>query len=125
MARIPRINLYNTDRIDTSKQEADFQTLKFENNKGEVMVVKPQEVKDVLHLFIDNELSSLGDDIKIRLKEKFEFRIKQVEISLQQHIEQKLLNTTERIIEKTIDRIIEEEVNKRVLQKLEKIKKNL
>ena len=120
MARISDLNSFNINRRDN-----DFETLKFENKNGDVVVVKPQEVKDVLNDFLTSEINSLGDDIKIKIKDKLDFKIKQVETSLSDHIDEKILRVTERILDKTIDRVIEDEVNRRVMVKLEKIKKEL
>ena len=121
MAQLPNFKRFNDDR----RNESDFETLKFENKNGDVMVVKPQEVRDVLKDFITSEINTLGDDIKSNIKDKLDFKIKQVEHNLNEHIEEKVLKLTERILGKTIDRVIEDEVNRRVLEKLEKIKKEL
>ena len=118
MAQLPNFKQFNDDRRNN-----DFETLKFENKNGDVMVVKPQEVRDVLRDFITSEINSLGDNVKSSIKEKLDFKIKQVEHNLNDHIEEKVIRLTERILEKTIDRVIEDEVNRRVLEKLEKIKK--
>jgi hypothetical protein len=125
MARISDIQRYNNTRKDATRDKADFETLRFENENGEVMVVKPHEVRDVLHDFIESEIGSLGDAMKNQIKDKLDFKLKQIEISLNQHINEKILNITEKILEKTIDRVVETEINRRVQQKLEKIKKLL
>ena len=117
--------LHNLKEFNNSRRDNDFETLKFENKNGDVMVVKPQEVRDVLKDFITSEINTLGDDIKSNIKDKLDFKIKQVEYNLNDHIEEKVLKLTEKILEKTIDRVIEDEVNRRVLEKLEKIKKCL
>ena len=120
MARISDIQRYNQGRKDLTRDKADFETLRFENKDGEVMVVKPQEVRDVLHDFIESEIGFLGDAMKNQIKERLEFKIKQIEYSLKEHIENKINTLTEKILEKTIDRIVEEEVNRRVLEKIKK-----
>jgi hypothetical protein len=120
MARISDLNSFNIGRRDN-----DFETLKFENKEGDVMIVKPQEVRDVLNDYLTSEINSLGDDIKSRIKDQLDFKIKQVENKLTDHIEDKILRLTERILDKTINRVIEDEVNRRVMAKLEKIKKEL
>lgn len=120
MARISDIQKYNKARKDSTRDKADFETLRFKNEEGEIMVVKPQEVRDVLHDFIESEIGFLGDAMKNQIKERLEFKIKQIEYSLNEHIEDKIIKLTEKILEKTIDRIVEEEVNRRVLEKIKK-----
>lgn len=120
MARISDIQRYNQGRKDLTRDNADFETLRFENKNGDVMVIKPQEVREVLHDFIDSEIGFLGDAMKGQIKERLEFKLKQIEYSLKEHIEDKINKLTENILEKTIDRIVEEEVNRRVLEKIKK-----
>jgi len=120
MARISDIHRYNQTRKDTSRDKADFETLKFENKNGEVIVVKPHEVRDVLNDFIESEFGSMSDNMKNQIKERLEFKLKQIEYSLKEHIEDKINKLTEKILEKTIDRIVEEEINRRVLEKIKK-----
>jgi hypothetical protein len=120
MARISDIQSYNQGRKDLTRDKADFETLRFENQNGDVMVVKPQEVREVLHDFIDSEIGFLGDAMKSQIKERLDFKLVQIEYSLKEHIENKINTLTEKILEKTIDRIVEEEVNRRVLEKIKK-----
>lgn len=120
MARISDIQRYNQGRKDLTRDSADFETLRFENHNGDIMVVKPQEVREVLHDFIDSEIGFLTDTMKNKLKEQLEFKIKQIEYSLKEHVENKINKLTENILEKTIDRIVEEEINRRVLEKIKK-----
>ena len=120
MARISDIQGYNQGRKDLTRDNADFETLRFENENGDVMVIKPQEVREVLHDFIDNEIGFLGDAMKSQIKERLEFKIKQVERTLIEHLDDKINKIAESILEKTIDRIAEEEINRRVLEKIKK-----
>jgi hypothetical protein len=120
MARINDIQRYNQSRKDSTRDNPDFETLRFENKNGDVMVVKPQEVREVLHDFIDSEIGFLGDAMKNQIKERLDFKLKQIEYSLNDHIEEKINKLTEKILERTIDRIVEEEVNRRVLEKIKK-----
>ena len=120
MARISDIQKYNQGRKDLTRDNADFETLKFENENGDVMVIKPQEVREVLHDFIDSEIGFLGDAMKTQIKERLEFKIKQVERTLIEHLDDKINKIAESILEKTIDRIAEEEINRRVLEKIKK-----
>lgn len=125
MARISDIQRYNQTRKDSAKESPDFDTLKFKNKNGDVMVVKPQEVRDVLHDFIDAEFNFSNNITKNQMKERFEFKLKQIERTLIEHVDDKINKIVESILEKTIDRIVEEEINRRVQEKLEKIKKCL
>jgi len=120
MARISDIQKYNKTRKESVNEKVDFETLKFQNKKGDLMVVKPQEVRDVLHDFIDSEFSSLSNNMKTQIKERLEFKIKQVEKTLIEHLDDKINKIVESILEKTIDRIAEEEINRRVLEKIKK-----
>ena len=120
MARISDIQKYNKTRKESVNEKVDFETLKFQNKKGDLMVVKPQEVRDVLHDFIDSEFSSLSNNMKTQIKERLEFKIKQVERTLIEHLDDKINKIAESILEKTIDRIAEEEINRRVLEKIKK-----
>ena len=120
MARISDIQRYNQGRKDLTRDNADFETLRFENKNGDVMVIKPQEVREVLHDFIDNEIGFLADAMKSQIKERLEFKIKQVERTLIEHLDDKINKIAESILEKTIDRIAEEEINRRVLEKIKK-----
>lgn len=125
MARISDIQRYNQTRKDSVNESPDFDTLRFKNKNGDVMVVKPQEVRDVLHDFIDAEFDFSNNITKNQMKERFDFKLKQIERTLIEHVDDKINKTVESILEKTIDRIVEEEINKRVQEKLEKIKKCL
>jgi|694.fasta_scaffold00015_47 hypothetical protein len=120
MARISDIQRYNKGRKDLTRDNADFETLRFKNENGDVMVIKPQEVREVLHDFIDSEIGFLGDAMKTQIKERLEFKIKQVERTLIEHLDDKINKIAESILEKTIDRIAEEEINRRVLEKIKK-----
>ena len=104
-------------------------TIKFENENGDMVVFTPKEAKEVLEIFIYNELELYSDSVVNRYKEKFEpsinAKLKELGDRLIKHVDNKFLKITERIIESTIDRKIEEEVERRLNERLNKLKKLL
>jgi len=103
--------------------------ISFENKNGDVMVFTPAEARFALQAYIDEELKMYADDTvkdyKIQLEERINFRLKQFEVQLTRHVDDKINKITETILTKTVNRIIDEEVNKRVEERLNKIKKAL
>jgi hypothetical protein len=104
-------------------------SITFENKNGDVMVFTPAEARYALKAYIDEELNLYADatvlDYKTRLEERINFKIKQLEISLVDHVNSKVDVIVEKILASTVNRVFEEEVNKRLNVKLEKIKNSL
>jgi hypothetical protein len=133
MARIYNLKDYNTNRKEETFFEdggdGDFEALKFENKQGDIMVVRPQEVKDVLKDYIKFQINEIADDITTnfgsKIKERLEFRLKQFEIGLMKHVDDKINKITEKVVENTMNRIIQNEVDRRINEKLKKLKEFL
>jgi hypothetical protein len=133
MARISNLKDYNTNRKEgiffEDGGDGDFEALKFENKQGDIMVVRPQEVKDVLKDYIKFQLNEIADDITTnfgsKIKERLEFRLKQFEIGLMKHVDDKINKITEKVVENTMNRIIQNEVDRRINEKLKKLKEFL
>jgi hypothetical protein len=133
MARIYNLKDYNTNRKEgiffEDGGDGDFEALKFENKQGDIMVVRPQEVKDVLKDYIKFQLNEIADDITTnfgsKIKERLEFRLKQFEIGLMKHVDDKINKITEKVVENTMNRIIQNEVDRRINEKLKKLKEFL
>jgi hypothetical protein len=136
MARIYNLKDYNTNRKEETWGassddfgDGDFEALKFENKQGDIMVVRPQEVKDVLKDYIKFQINEIADDITTnfgsKIKERLEFRLKQFEIGLMKHVDDKINKITEKVVENTMNRIIQNEVDRRINEKLKKLKEFL
>lgn len=118
-----------TEKREEKKEYDGGESIKFENKNGDVLVYTPKEAKYVLQEYINEELNLFADDVvktnKIVMEQRINFKLKQLEISLLQHIDEKLMKITEKMLELTIERKINEEVEKRLEEKLKKIKKSL
>ncbi len=103
--------------------------ISFENENGDIMVFTPQEAKEVLERYIHEELELHSDEVakqkKSEIEERISFKLKQIENSLLQHVDDKLNKITEKILTLTIDRVVNEEVERRVAEKLKKLKNEL
>lgn len=108
------------------KEEFHGDALKFENKNGDVIVFTLKEAKEVLQNYLHEELELFADEVaknnRSKISERVEFKIKQIERGLLEHIDFKFLKIEEKIINATIDRMIEEEVQKRLEIKLKQIK---
>lgn len=106
------------ESLDDYKERLGGDSIKFKNKHGDVMVFTPAEAKDVLTQYIHDELELFSDEVVKRNKgvitEKLEFRIKQLEKDIIEHLDDKFLKLTERIVEATIERRVNEEVEKRL-----------
>ena len=96
--------------------------IKIENKSGDIAVFTPKEVRTILQEYIIQELEFFSDEVvrknRSKVTERIDFKLKQLENSLVQHIDAKFLKIEEKIIEDIIDRKIEEEVTKRLEIKL-------
>ena len=128
---MPRLSRLNNSpltqfRPPTDAVKPDGPSISFENKKGDIMVFTPTEAKEVLRDYINEELNLYGEKIvrdwKNKLEERINFKIKQFEIGLIEHIDNKINNMTERIVSQTTNRMIEAEVERRLEEKLKKLK---
>jgi hypothetical protein len=129
MGKIINIKDWNADRKKLSELHVDENVLSFENKYGELVVIKPNEVKKVIKDYIIDELDLFADDEVVNLKVKVvtnvSTRLEEFEQRMQQHINEKIDALTEKIIQKILGRVVEDEVNKLLDEKLKKIKEKL
>lgn len=129
MGKIININDWNADRKKLSELHVDENVLSFENKHGELVVIKPSEVKKVIKDYIIDELDLFADDevvnLKVNVVTNVSTRLEQFEQRMEQHINEKIDALTEKIIQKILGRVVEDEVNKLLDEKLKKIKEML
>lgn len=129
MGKIININDWNADRKKLSELNVDENVLSFENKHGELVVIKPNEVKKVIKDYIIDELNLFADDevvnLKVNVVTNVSTRLEQFEQRMEQHINEKIDALTEKIIQKILSRVVEDEVNKLLDEKLKKIKEML
>lgn len=126
MARISDLNAYNDFRKPESLWEPiEKRTFKFENQKGDEIIITPQELRSELHKFIDNELLSQSqEDIERKreyLKRAIDKQLNEFELSLKRHIEDKINKITETIIERSMERVFEDRVKQEVKNRIKKL----
>lgn len=123
MATIPNINEYN------SHLNARREMLKVKNLNDEILLFSADEARKALNSYIHDELAFYSDELtkqrKIELEDRINFKLKQIENAMIEHINNKVDKMTERIITLTTNRIFEEEVEKRLSIKLKKNKDSL
>lgn len=125
MARISKLTQFNELRIDDKWLPFDKKTISFENQKGDTMVITPVELKEELGKFIDLHFSSMtSDEIECKkeyLKRELDKKLNEFELSLRQHVEDKINKITQEVIENVMSRTFEERVKKEVKQRLKKL----
>lgn len=129
MARICDLNAYNNIRRDDDADFVDYNydngSVKFTNSYGDDIVIKPKELKEELHKFIDQELlSQTQDEIQNKkeyLKKEIDKKLNDFESSLYKHIEDKINKITEKVIESTLNRVFEDKVKEEVKRRLKKL----
>lgn len=118
MARISNIQAYNADR---------YEAIKIKTVNNETVLMTADDLKAVMIEYLSEEMNFFADGIhkkdKIKLQERLDFKLKQIETGMLRHIDDKLNSITERIVSNCTNRIIEGEVDRRVDEKLEKLKK--
>lgn len=125
MARISKLKQFNELRIDDKWLPFEKKTISFENQKGDTMVITPVELKEELGKFIDLHFSSMtSDEIECKkeyLKRELDKKLNEFELSLRQHVEDKINKITQEVIENVMNRTFEERVKKEVKQRLKKL----
>ena len=126
MARIFNLSDYNNNRRIAGEVNIDEDTVSFENKKGDLIVVKPKEIKEVIREYFNEELELYTDDVIMNSKFEVVTNVsKKMDIferRMEQHINDKIDSLTEKIMENILSRVIEDEVTKRVDKKLKQIK---
>lgn len=125
MARISNLNEYNELRINDKWLPFEQKTISFENEKGDTMVITPVELKEELNRFIDLQFSSMtSEDIERKkeyLKRELDRKLNEFELSLKQHVENKINKITQEVIENVMSRTFEDRVKQEVKQRLKKL----
>lgn len=120
MARIPSTTEFNEQRI---------RALNIKQSEDEQILLTIDEARDVIITLLREELFLFTDAMiterRLLVEERINFKLKQIENSLLNHINNKVDSLTERIVSTTTNRIIEEEVNRRLDKKLNKLKNEL
>ena len=125
MARISKLRQFNDLRIDDKWLPFEKKTISFENEKGDTMVITPVELKEELNKFIDLHFSSMTtEDLERKkeyLKRELDKKLNEFELSLRQHVENKINKITQEVIENVMSRTFEERVKQEVKQRLKKL----
>mgnify|MGYP006935539324 CR=1 FL=1 len=126
MARISDLHDFNGLRKPESLWEPiEKRTFKFENKKGDEIIITPQELREELHKFIDNQLlSQTQEDIERKreyLKRAIDKQLNEFEVSLKRHIEDKINKITETVIERAMERVFEDRVKQEVKSRIKKL----
>lgn len=99
--------------------------ISFQNDKGDIFFITANELRDELSKFIDLQYSSMTyDKIELRkeyLKRELDKKLNEFEVSLRQHVENKLDKITENIINNITDRVFEDRVKKEVKERLKNL----
>lgn len=125
MARISDLRSYNDLRINDKWLPFEKKTISFENEKGDTMVITPLELKEELGKFIDLHFSSMtSDEIECKkeyLKRELDKKLNEFELSLRQHVDNKINKITQEVIENVMSRTFEERVKQEVKKRLKKL----
>ena len=99
--------------------------ISFQSDKGDIFFITANEFRDELSKFIDLQYSSMTyDEIELRkehLKKELDKKLNEFELSLRQHVENKLYKITEKIIDNITDRVFEDRVKKEVKERLKNL----
>ena len=99
--------------------------ISFKNDKGDIFSITADELKSELSKFIDLQYSSMTyDKIELRkeyLKKELDKKLNEFELSLRQHVENKLDKITEKIIGNITDRVFEDRVKNEVKERLKNL----
>ena len=117
MARISDLPEYNNGR---------YEAIKLKSAQDETILMTADDLKAVMVEYLSEELNFFADGItkkdKIKIQERVNFKLTQIENGMLRHIDDKINKITENIVSLMTTRMIEEEVVKRVELKLQKIK---
>lgn len=89
------------------------------------MVITPVELKEELSKFIDLHFSSMtNDEIECKkeyLKRELDEKLNEFELSLRQHVDNKINKITQEVIENVMSRTFEERIKQEVKKRLKKL----
>jgi len=99
--------------------------ISFQSDKGDIFFITANELRDELSKFIDLQYSSMTyEKIELRkeyLKRELDKKLNGFELSLRQHVENKLDKITEKVIDNITDRVFEDRVKKEVKERLKNL----
>jgi len=125
MARINDLSRYNTLRVNDTFSPFEEKTISFENHQGETMLITPIELKEELNKFIDLQFASMtSEDLERKkeyIKRELDRQLNNFEVSLRQHVEDKINKITQNVIESVTSRVFEDKVKQEVKQRLKKL----
>jgi hypothetical protein len=125
MARICDLGRYNTLRVNDTFSPFEEKTISFENHQGETMLITPIELKEELNKFIDLQFASMtSEDLERKkeyIKRELDRQLNNFEVSLRQHVEDKINKITQNVIESVTSRVFEDKVKQEVKQRLKKL----
>lgn len=117
MAHIPRLTDFNEYKKDL---------IKISKVNDEVVLFTKEEARSVIKTIISDELdlfaAHLSKERKVEIEDRMTFKLKQLELAMVKHVDDKINKITEKIIDLITSRKIEEEVQRRVEEKLKKIR---
>lgn len=113
-------------RLDKSIINAySERNISFENKNGDIFFITADELRSELSKFIDLQFSSMTyDEIELKkeqLRKQFDKKLNEFELSLKQHVEDKINKITQSVIANVTDRVFEDRVKKEVKQILKKL----
>lgn len=118
MSTIPNLTNYNKHKQNL---------VKIQTANEEALLCSKEEIKSILIKHIYDEIDLFGNTnisvFKSKLEERLNFKIKQIEISMVNHINEKIDKVTEKIIDIITNRNLEKETEKRVDVKIKKTRK--
>lgn len=89
------------------------------------MVITPSELKEELNKFIDLQFSSMTtEDLERKkeyLKRELDKKLNEFELSLRQHVDNKINKITQEVIESVMSRTFEERIKQEVKKRLKKL----
>jgi len=89
------------------------------------MLITPIELKEELNKFIDLQFASMtSEDLERKkeyIKRELDRQLNNFEVSLRQHVEDKINKITQNVIESVTSRVFEDKVKQEVKQRLKKL----
>lgn len=117
MARLANLDEYNNNRKDY---------MKIKTVNDETVLMTADDLKAVMVDYLKTEMNFFADGItkqdKIKLQERLDFKLKQIETGMMRHIDDKINGITEKIVSNFTNRVIENEVERRLEEKIKKLK---
>jgi len=109
--------------VNLSFNDSRKDCIKIKTVNGETVLMSADDLKAIMVDYLKTEIDFFVDGIteqdKIKLKDRLDFKLKQIENGMSRHIDDKINGITEKIISNCTNRIIEGEVDRRINKKLE------